>query len=176
MKKAFTLIELMVVISIIALLLTLAMPTYNKQVLKGRADEAKSMIQAIAFAQERYKQEFGDYYPSNSSDDTIKNEDLIYDELKIDLSKSNNFNYFLIRKKDEENYTIKAILRVDNTKCIDKDKTKRCKNDTAPDLDSWVASYDDRAEDKYYLLFDYPNKIDDDYSVSGVSYEYLYGD
>jgi len=176
MRKAFTLIELMVVVAIISILVTIAMPIYNKQILKGRADEAKSMIQAIAFAEERYRQEIGDYYPSNSSDETIKNEDLIYDELKIDLSKSNNFNYFLIRAKDDANYEVRAILRVDNAKCSDKDKSTRCKNDASQDADSWVDAYEDKAEDKYYLSFKYPQKIDDDYSESGVSYEHLYGD
>ncbi|MEA2018214.1 MAG: prepilin-type N-terminal cleavage/methylation domain-containing protein [Campylobacterota bacterium] len=175
-KKAFTLIELMVVVSIIGILLTLAIPTYNKQILKGRADEAKSMIQAIAFAQERYKQERGDYYPPITATETIKNEALIYDELKIDLSKSNNFNYFLVRVSGDENYEIKAILRVDNSICADKTKSTRCKNDDSTDADSWVDAYTDKAENKYYLSFKYPQKIDDDYSVGGVSYEYLYGD
>ena len=39
--RGFTLIELMVVLSIITLLLTVAVPIYDKQILKARADEAK---------------------------------------------------------------------------------------------------------------------------------------
>lgn len=171
-KRAFTLIEAMVVMSIIAVLVTIVIPSFQHRILKGHADEAKVVIQSIVFAQERYKQENGNFYPNDNT--IIKNENNISTKLKINLKKSNNFNYTL-EKLADGNFTIKAILRADSWSECGTSNTASdiCKQNGTKTVDNWVTQYN-RAENKHYIKFRYPDKLSNEFVEGGISYEYLY--
>lgn len=72
MKKSFTLIELLIVVIIIGILATLAIPQYMGFVEKSRAAEALKMIDAIRKAMEVHKIEIGGY-PNSISQLNIEN-------------------------------------------------------------------------------------------------------
>lgn len=60
-KKAFTLIELLVVVLIIGILAAVAVPQYQKAVLKSRFATVKEMVHSLANAEELYYLANGEY-------------------------------------------------------------------------------------------------------------------
>lgn len=60
-KQAFTLIELMIVIGIVALLAAIAIPSYSKFIAKSKRTEAYMNLHAIYAAQKAYWAEHGKY-------------------------------------------------------------------------------------------------------------------
>lgn len=62
MKKAFTLIELLIVIIIIGILSSLAIPQYTNMVERARFAQGVSMLGSLKGAEEGYKAETGGYY------------------------------------------------------------------------------------------------------------------
>ena len=77
-NNGFTLIELLVVVLIIGILASVALPQYNKAVMKARATEIKSFIANVEKAMDLYLLE-KDGYPAS---DAI----IPWDELNIDVS------------------------------------------------------------------------------------------
>ncbi len=61
MKKAFTLIELMIVVTIISVLSMLAVMAYKRFTLAARTGEAQQMLGSVRAAQETYFQAYGQY-------------------------------------------------------------------------------------------------------------------
>lgn len=67
MKRAhithgFTLVELMVTLSIVALLAAIAYPTYHQYLLKGRRAEGRAALMSVLQQQERYYTQYGKYF------------------------------------------------------------------------------------------------------------------
>lgn len=65
--KGFSLIELLVVISIIAILATIAIPTFLGQRTKAAISEAMTNLQALRLIQEQYYAENGEYAPGGAT-------------------------------------------------------------------------------------------------------------
>ncbi len=60
-QEGFTLIELMIVVAIVAILASIAYPSYREQVIKGQRSEGRSALLQIAQAQERFYTVNGSY-------------------------------------------------------------------------------------------------------------------
>src|SRR5688572_12815290 len=61
-SRAFTLIELMVVVAIVGILATIGIVLFRKWVFHTRSVEALGMVQSIRTAQERWRAETGAYF------------------------------------------------------------------------------------------------------------------
>lgn len=61
MKKAFSLIELIIAVIIVAILASLALPQISRMQEKGRAAEAKTILGALRQAQLSYRYEYANY-------------------------------------------------------------------------------------------------------------------
>lgn len=60
-SKGFTLIELLIVVAIIGILMSIAIPAYQNSVLRSNRAEAKSELLQVASDQERYFSNFNTY-------------------------------------------------------------------------------------------------------------------
>lgn len=104
MKRSFTLIELLIVVLIVGILATVALPRYTKVIEKVRLTEAVVMVKALADAMELYYIESGKW-PSQYQDAelligvpdserwTFDCADLVYLNLQIAQARVKDFVY-----------------------------------------------------------------------------------
>lgn len=73
-QKGFNIIELMVVLSVIALLAAIALPSYKEHIIKGWRSEGRSALLQLLLDQERYINMTGQYkaFPAGGSDVPFK--------------------------------------------------------------------------------------------------------
>ena len=64
-QKGITLIELMIVIVVVAILASIALPSYQQHMQKGRRADGKNMLMELAALQERFYSENGFYGDMN---------------------------------------------------------------------------------------------------------------
>jgi prepilin-type N-terminal cleavage/methylation domain-containing protein len=72
-KKAFTLIEILVVVVIIGILAAIALPQYQKAVERARLSEAISNLKTLAQAEEVYYLQYGEYTAIENLDVRVPN-------------------------------------------------------------------------------------------------------
>ena len=90
MKKAVTLLELMVVITIIGILVAMSVPMFTRAIENTRAEEAVAALEQIRNAERIYRVEENDYWPAGSSENTIGS---INTELRLALDTRPNRNW-----------------------------------------------------------------------------------
>ena len=82
-KQAFTLMELLIVVLIVGILAAMALPLYNRAVMKSRYSTLMPLTKAISEANEAYYLEHGEY-ASELADLTVKTDNNLT-EAKIQL-------------------------------------------------------------------------------------------
>jgi len=89
MREAFTLIEMMIVVAIIAILAGIAVPQYNKYVKKSEATEAVRLMKQIADAEGTFYSTHNRYVADTGDGAGIK-------KLGMELNTDGKFKYFKI--------------------------------------------------------------------------------
>ena len=83
----FTLTELIVVIIIIGILVTLALPQFSRTKESALGKEARANLKLIAAAEKIYRMEIGGYYPIPAASQSVISE--INDHLKLSATEAN---------------------------------------------------------------------------------------
>ena len=96
MKKSFTLIELLIVIVIIGVIMTLAVPRYRLLVINARGAEAKKTLRAIADSVWRYYLESGNFPPTN----VVPSEIPSVLDITLPTDQTQNFDYQYFTSSD----------------------------------------------------------------------------
>jgi len=94
MRKGFTLIELIIVIAVIGILVSFAIPQFTVTKERALDKEAKAVLALIQAAERTYKMEEGNYYPfPTGSTSVIDGVGGINDVLRLSLTASPSWSY-----------------------------------------------------------------------------------
>lgn len=147
-QEGFTLIELMVVVTIIAILASFAAPSFRGYIVEARLNEAKPYLLEIASRMRTYKARNGVYPGETLSEDTLTS------TIGVDLSSSENFCFVFVVPPAGTNFVtnseagdpapefeVWAIMRSANAASVTGPKTKSCAVSTSKRPPSgWVAT------------------------------------
>lgn len=90
MKKGFTLLELLVVVLIIGILASIALPQYTKAVEKARLSEALSVVKSLVDSAHRFL-----YEHDSGEEVTFSKLDVEFPADEDEVYVTNHFNYYL---------------------------------------------------------------------------------
>ena len=89
-QRAFTLIELMIVVAIIGILAAIAIPNYAKFTCRAKQSEAKSALRTLHVAEEAYRSEYTDYLHGNEAEIALMGFVVTGQNKRYDIEVSNN--------------------------------------------------------------------------------------
>ena len=96
MKPGFTLMEILIVVLIVAILAAVAVPQYQKAVLKSRYSALMPIGKAMADSNEIYYMDKGEYAASPAQLDVAGQEEVYPDGTEITLNSDDNYSYVLV--------------------------------------------------------------------------------
>jgi len=100
----FTLIEMLIVVTIVAILAAIAFPSYIDQIRTARRADAKAVLMAAAEFMERFYTENGRY--DQTAEGTAVADQLPYDKSPIDSG--DNFYGITVQSADATSYRLRA--------------------------------------------------------------------
>lgn len=92
-KNGFTLLELLIVLSLIAILATIAIPSYNSYLMKSRRADAKEALAAIQLAQEKWRGNHDAYADTLSNLGISSNSSAGYYTIQLNTARSSGTTY-----------------------------------------------------------------------------------
>ncbi|GAG47841.1 unnamed protein product, partial [marine sediment metagenome] len=118
-KNGFTLTELIVVVVILGILATLAIPNFFKVMENTKAKEAVASLHQIRAGEHIYRYEENAYWPSGAGDNAAINAQL---NLSLDTGAERNWDYSITADASTFTATATRIGKAaDNTITIDED-------------------------------------------------------
>ena len=105
-QKAFTLIELLIVVAVIGVLAALAVPRFMGSTVHAKQSEAKSILKQIYSMERSYKQEFDTYWGNGISADSNNPNNFA----RIGVVLGGNSRYVYTIEADQTSFTVTANI------------------------------------------------------------------